>query len=76
MNVHLGAASAAPTTSTTGVGPAIEANDLVKNYGDVTLEGVHTCRHCMPYENNLNIFLARQRRRPIEEVWGDAHRFH
>jgi hypothetical protein len=30
----------------------------------------------MPYENNLNIFLARQRRRPIEEVWAEAHTFH
>ena len=26
MNVHLGAATAAPTASTTGAGPAIEAN--------------------------------------------------
>jgi len=30
----------------------------------------------MPYENNLNIFLARRRLRPIGEVWVDAHRFH
>ncbi len=36
MNVHLGAASAAPTASTTGAGPAIEANDLAKMYGDLT----------------------------------------
>ena len=51
-------------------------DDHSKNYGDVTLAGVHTCRYCMPYENNLNIFVARQRRRPIEEVWGEAHSFH
>jgi hypothetical protein len=51
-------------------------DDHVKKYADVTLAGVHTCRYCMPYENNLNIFLARQRRRPIEEVWGEAHSFH
>jgi hypothetical protein len=50
-------------------------DDYSKNYGDVTLAGVHTCRSCMPYENNLNIFLARQRRRPIEEVWGETHSF-
>jgi hypothetical protein len=30
----------------------------------------------MPYENNLNIFVARQRRRPIEEAWGEAHSSH
>jgi hypothetical protein len=51
-------------------------DDYSQNYGDVTLAGVHTCRDCMPYENNLNIFLARQRRRPIEEVWDEAHTFH
>jgi len=51
-------------------------DDYAKNYGDVTLAGVHTCRYCMPYENNLNIFLARQRRRPIEEIWGETHSFH
>jgi hypothetical protein len=51
-------------------------DDYGKNYGDVTLAGVHTCSYCMPYENNLNIFLARQRRRPIEEVWAEAHTFH
>jgi hypothetical protein len=50
-------------------------DDHSKNYGDVTLAGVHTCRYCMPYENNLSIFLARQRRRPIEEAWGGAKRF-
>jgi hypothetical protein len=51
-------------------------DDYGKNYGSLTLAGVHTCRYCMPYENNLNIFVARQRRRPIEEAWGEAHSFH
>jgi len=51
-------------------------SDHSKNYGAVTLAGVHTCRYCMPYENNLNIFVARQRRRPIEEVWVESHSFH
>jgi len=46
-----------------------------KNYGAVELAGVHTCRYCMPYENNLSIFVARQRRRPIEQVWGESKHF-
>ena len=50
-------------------------SDYSENYGAVTLAGVHTCRYCMPYENDLNIFVARQRRRPIEEVWREAHAF-
>ena len=51
-------------------------DDYSENYGDVAPAGVHTCRYCMPYENNLNIFVARGRRRPIEEVWGKSHTFH
>jgi hypothetical protein len=46
-----------------------------KNYGDVVLAGVHTCRFCMPYENDLSIFVARQRRRPIEQVWAEVKHF-
>jgi hypothetical protein len=50
-------------------------DDYTQNYGDVTLVGVHACQYCMPYENNLNIFIARQRRRPIEQVWGESKHF-
>jgi hypothetical protein len=50
-------------------------DDYAKNYGDVVLAGVHICRYSMPYENNLNMFVARQRRRPIEQVWADAKHF-
>jgi len=50
-------------------------DDYSKNYGDLVLAGVHTCRYCMPYENNLNIFFARQRRRPIEQAWPEAKHF-
>ncbi|HEX6578320.1 MAG TPA: ATP-binding cassette domain-containing protein [Jiangellaceae bacterium] len=38
MNVHVGTAAAAPPASTVGT-PAIEAVDLVKNYGEVTALG-------------------------------------
>ena len=53
-----------------------QQDDYRETYGDATLAGVHTCRYCMPYENNLNVFVARQRLRPIKEAWGGAHRFH
>lgn len=43
--------------------------DYLETYGDVTLAGVHTCAHCMPYENDLPIFIARARRVPIEQAW-------
>jgi hypothetical protein len=51
------------------------ADDYTKNYGSVVLAGVHACRYSMPYENNLNIFVARRRVRPIEQVWAAAKHF-
>jgi hypothetical protein len=50
-------------------------DDYREYYGDVTQAGVHTCRYCMPYENDLGIFIARQRRVPIEKAWGDLKHF-
>jgi hypothetical protein len=49
--------------------------DYHENYADVTQVGAHTCRYCMPYENNLGIFIARQRRVPIAQAWGEAKHF-
>jgi hypothetical protein len=50
-------------------------DDYRESYGDVTQAGVHTCRYCMPYENDLGIFIARQRRVPIEEAWNQLKHF-
>jgi hypothetical protein len=50
-------------------------DDCRRYYGDVTWAGVHTCRYCMPYENDLGIFVARQRRVPIEQAWGELKHF-
>ena len=49
--------------------------DALKVYGDVTVAGLHTCAHCMPYENNLNVFIARDRHVPIENAWVKARHF-
>ncbi len=43
--------------------------DYLDTYADVTAAGVRRCRYCMPYENNLNIFIARRRTVPIEKGW-------
>ena len=51
-------------------------NDHHENYADVTQVGVHSCRYCMPYENDLGTLLvARQRRVPIAQAWGQAKHF-
>ena len=41
----------------------------VDDFESVTLEGVSSCDHCMPYENNVNIFVGRGLKYKIKDVW-------
>ena len=50
-------------------------DDYRETYGEVAPAGVHTCRYCMPYENDLGLFVARKRRVPIEEAWKTLKHF-
>jgi hypothetical protein len=43
--------------------------DHVNDFASVELAGVSKCAYCMPYENNVNIFLCRGLKDPIEKVW-------
>jgi hypothetical protein len=52
-----------------------EREDYFESYGEVTPAGVHRCSHCMPYENNLNIFVTRNRYVPIERAWKEYKHF-
>ena len=36
---------------------------------DVKLAAVHTCRYCIPYENDMAIYVCRGIRVPAEEIW-------
>jgi Dolichyl-phosphate-mannose-protein mannosyltransferase len=49
--------------------------DYYASYSDVTPAGVHICSQCMPYENNLNIFIVRDRHVPIESAWAEYKHF-
>ena len=64
-----------PTPVTTFIRLGGDRKDYLETYGNVSLAGVHTCAHCMPYENNLNIFIARDRREPIESAWAQYKHF-
>ncbi len=64
-----------PTPITTFIRLGGKLEDYRENYGEVTQVGVHTCRYCMPYENDLGIFVARQRRVPIEQAWSRLKTF-
>jgi len=43
--------------------------DHVNDFESVVLAGVSTCTHCMPYENNVNIFICRGLKYNLKEVW-------
>jgi hypothetical protein len=58
---------ATPITTFMRLGGARE--EYFESYADVTPAGVHRCRYCMPYENDLGIFIARKRLVPIEQAW-------
>jgi hypothetical protein len=50
-------------------------DDYLARYADVTLVGTHHAPQAMPYEDNLAIFVARQRRDPIAKDWPKAKHF-
>jgi len=43
--------------------------DHRQNFESVELAARSQCRFCMPYENNLPIFIARKLKRPVHEIW-------
>jgi hypothetical protein len=64
-----------PTPITTFIRLGGKLDDYRENYGEVTQVGFHACRYCMPYESDLGIYVARERRVPIEQAWGQLHHF-
>jgi len=53
-----------------------EEEDHRKSCDDVTLAAVHTCRYCMPYENNAPIYICRGLRITPAEIWANDKSFH
>jgi len=49
--------------------------DHRKSCDEVTLAAVHTCRYCMPYENNARIYVCRRLRRTLAEIWESDRAF-
>lgn len=64
-----------PTPITTFIRLGGEREGYLEKYDDVTLVGVHHARYAMPYEDGLNVFIARRRRVPIEQDWPKAKHF-
>jgi hypothetical protein len=49
--------------------------DVKKSFEEVTLAAVHTCRYCIPYENNKPIYIGRGQRVPAAEIWRSSKVF-
>jgi 4-amino-4-deoxy-L-arabinose transferase-like glycosyltransferase len=50
-------------------------DDLKQGFADVQQVAVSQCQYCMPYENDLPIFLCRGIKVPIEQVWPQTKYF-
>ena len=46
-----------------------DLEDLKAAFQSVELAGVSAGRHCMPYENNLPIYICRHSKRPLKQLW-------
>jgi hypothetical protein len=53
-----------------------DSEEDVKTYAiDPQLKGIHTARYAMPYENNLNIWVAYKLKYPLKELWKNAKHY-
>jgi hypothetical protein len=48
---------------------------LEELFESVELGGTSTCRDCMPYENDLPIWICRGPREPLSELWPEIRHF-
>lgn len=49
--------------------------DHVGDFSSVELGGVHDCRDCMPYEDDLPIWIARGLKVPISQAWAGVRHY-
>jgi hypothetical protein len=53
----------------TMISVGISPSDLAKSYRSVTLATTMTCAYCMPYENDLPIYVVQQPRSSAHNLW-------
>jgi hypothetical protein len=53
-----------------------EEEDHRGDCGEVSLAAVHSCCYCMPYENNMRIFICRGLHISLADVWRAERNFH
>ncbi len=53
-----------------------DEEDHRKSCDEVTVAAIHTCRYCLPYENNMPIYLCRGLRVSPAQIWQEEREFH
>ncbi len=53
----------------------VNISDFGGAFADVRQAGRSHCEYCMPYENNLPIYVARGIKTPLEQLWPNAKHF-
>jgi hypothetical protein len=53
----------------------LRQEDVAPSFDSVTPAGVSQCQYCMPYENDLPIYVGRGLKMDIREVWPQAKHY-
>jgi hypothetical protein len=52
-----------------------DLEDKQQKFESVEVAGVTSCRYCMPYENNLRIYVCRKLKVPFKKFWPNLKKF-
>ena len=49
--------------------------EIAREFGSIEKLGHRSCALCVPYESELSIYVARDLRTPVPELWARIKRF-
>lgn len=52
-----------------------DLEDHQEGFESVELAATISCGYCLPYENNLNIYVCRRIKKPIQELWPELKHY-
>ncbi len=52
-----------------------DAEEHLKSFTNVEKMLVHSAKYSMPYENNISIYIARNLKRPLHEIWKEIKNY-
>ncbi len=52
-----------------------DMEDLEKVFESVERAGISACDHCIPYEDNVPIYICRRAKKPLGEIWAKTKHY-